>query len=205
MTDKELKKLKRSDLLRLLVEQSRQMEAMKAEAADREAALCEENRQLKAQLEDRTLKVENAGSLAEACLTVNGVMGAAQLAADQYLENIRSRTEDQDTFLAEREAEAQAKVDAMLAQAQADCASQRSAAEAECAAKRLETQRLCDGATEEARQKIDAYWDDLSGRLQGFYDAHAGLYQLLSGGNMTPNLSRTAMQVVLLGDQPGGV
>lgn len=78
LTDKELRKLSRIDLLELLLEKSRENEKLK-----------EELEQVKAQLDDRKINIEKAGSIAEAALALNGVFEAAQLAADQYLENLR--------------------------------------------------------------------------------------------------------------------
>lgn len=82
MTDKELRKLSRIDLLELLLEKSRENEKLK-----------EELEQVKAQLDDRKINIEKAGSIAEAALALNGVFEAAQLAADQYLENLRRISE----------------------------------------------------------------------------------------------------------------
>lgn len=74
MTDKELRRLSRSELLEMLIAQT------------------EENRQLKikleraeAQLRDRRIAVEKAGSLAEAALQLNRVFDAVDKAAQQYL------------------------------------------------------------------------------------------------------------------------
>lgn len=78
MTEKELKKLSRTDLLKLLMLQTQENERLQAE-------LDEAN----AKLEDRTLRVNKAGNIAKAALEINGVMEAAQQAAHQYLENIR--------------------------------------------------------------------------------------------------------------------
>ena len=190
LTDKELKKLKRSDLLRLLVEQSRQMEAQKAEAQTVEADLREEIRSLQEQLKCRRLAVEEAGSIAQAALSVNEVMLAAQNAADQYLCNVKKRSEELETTLSAREEECARQCDAMKAEA-----------EAECRAKLQETNALCEAAMDEARGKIDAYWADLQGNLESFYNAHIGLQQLLKSGSITPDLSTEAMQKVLLGAQ----
>lgn len=83
MTNKELKKLSRADLLDLLMHQTRENERLQAE-------LDEANRQLA----DRRLRVSKAGSLAQAAMEVNGVMAAAEKAAAQYLENIIAIQED---------------------------------------------------------------------------------------------------------------
>lgn len=79
MTDREVHKLKRVELLELLLELSKENEKLK-----------EENQELKEKLNDRALRIENCGSLAEAALRICGVFEAAQSAADCYLENIKS-------------------------------------------------------------------------------------------------------------------
>ena len=83
MTDKEFRRLSREELVEIIYELQRS-----------EAALREENDRLKEKLADRSLKLENAGSLAEASLALNGVFEAAQSAADQYLAAIRDAQEE---------------------------------------------------------------------------------------------------------------
>lgn len=85
MTTKELKRLRRSDLLEMLL------------------TLRKENEQLRQQLdyaqkqlENRSIEIENAGSLAEASLRLSGVFEAAQAACEQYAENMRQRMEKQE-------------------------------------------------------------------------------------------------------------
>lgn len=80
MTDKELRKLSRRELLEMLILQTRKVESL-------EKQLEEANRKL----QDRQLLIEDAGSLSEAVMRLNGVFEAAEAAAQQYLENIRGR------------------------------------------------------------------------------------------------------------------
>ena len=80
MTEKEVRKLSRLQLLEILVEQANEIEQLKAEL-----------KETKEQLADRRMVIEQSGSLAEAALRLNGVFEAAQRAGDQYLENIRHR------------------------------------------------------------------------------------------------------------------
>lgn len=77
MTEKEFKRLRRSELLELLLLQTRETERLTQRLAEAEAALA-----------DRNLRMEKAGDLAHAVLDLNGVMDAAQAAARQYLDNI---------------------------------------------------------------------------------------------------------------------
>lgn len=77
MKEKELKRLSRAELLELLLVQTKETERLrkKLEKAEEELA-------------DRHLRVQKAGDLAHAALEINGVMEAAQAAAQQYLDNI---------------------------------------------------------------------------------------------------------------------
>lgn len=79
MTDKELKKLSRSALLEMLLEQSRENDRLRAQVEE-----------LARQLSDRQFKIDQAGSIAEASMQINQVFESAQAAAEQYLENIRA-------------------------------------------------------------------------------------------------------------------
>ena len=77
MTDRELRKLKRRDLLQLLLESEKENRRLSAEL-----------KQLRAELEDRRLALEEVGSIAEASLQLSNVFAEAQKAADSYLENV---------------------------------------------------------------------------------------------------------------------
>lgn len=79
MTDKELRKLKRVELLELLVEQAAEMDQLRREL--------EEARQA---LKNREILLEEAGTLAEAALRINEVFAAADRAAQDYLMNVRT-------------------------------------------------------------------------------------------------------------------
>ena len=78
MTDKQLRKLKKAQLLEIMVEQSKEIDRLREEVG-----------RLNAQLADRTLKISDVGSIAEASLKINDVFEQAQKAADLYLEIVR--------------------------------------------------------------------------------------------------------------------
>ena len=78
MTDKELKKLNRTKLLKMLLEVERENETLRAR-----------NAELEEKMSRRELQIASAGSIAEASLKLSGVFEAAQKAADQYLYNVR--------------------------------------------------------------------------------------------------------------------
>ena len=83
MTDKELKRLSRTELLELLGNQVEENEALKAQVSA-----------LTAKLEERAVQIEESGSLAEAALKLSGIFSAADEAAERYLEN-RKRQADE--------------------------------------------------------------------------------------------------------------
>ena len=80
-----LKKLKRSELLEIVLAQSEEIERLRAELAEKEA-----------QLQDRCIAIEQSGSLAEASLKLTRVFEEAQKAADLYMANVKAdaRTSD---------------------------------------------------------------------------------------------------------------
>lgn len=90
MTERELKRLRRSDLLEILLDVSRENEQLKQALSD-----------ARSQLADRTIRMESAGSIAEAALQLNGVFEATQNACEQYLENIRQKSRQADELQGE--------------------------------------------------------------------------------------------------------
>ena len=77
MADKDLKRLSRTELLELLLQQTRERERLEQKLEE-----------VQRQLADRQIRLEKAGDIAHATLEINGVMEATQAAARQYLENM---------------------------------------------------------------------------------------------------------------------
>jgi cell division septum initiation protein DivIVA len=82
LTEKELKKLNRYQLLELLVLQTERADKLQAKLEETENKLLENN-----------VKVASLGSIAEASLQLNGVFEAAQNAADKYVEAAKKHAE----------------------------------------------------------------------------------------------------------------
>ena len=78
MTDKEFKRLSRSQLIDIIYQLQLKQEELTAE-----------NEKLSKALADKRLRVSKAGNIAEAALEIHNVMQAAQDAATHYLEEIR--------------------------------------------------------------------------------------------------------------------
>jgi len=78
MQEKQLHKLGKTDLLTLIYKQEKQIQRLTKEVEE-----------LKQQLEDRTIQIKEAGSIAEASLKINKIFEVAQQAADEYLRSIK--------------------------------------------------------------------------------------------------------------------
>ena len=124
MTDKELRRLSRGELLEMLIAQAAENDQLKNRLEQAEA-----------QLRDRKIAISNAGSLAEAALSLNGVFQAAEAAAQQYLENIERISGQQDAI----------------------CRDMKEKAKQEAAEIRQEAQAY----SEKAHAEADAYWKQI--------------------------------------------
>lgn len=82
MTEKEFRKLSRAQYLEMMVEQGREIKRLK-----------EELELARKEIEEKEIKIQEAGSIADAALALNDVFGSAQKAADQYVESIRIQKE----------------------------------------------------------------------------------------------------------------
>ena len=103
MTDKELKKLSRMELLEILIDLSNENIELKNSVQE-----------LSYQLDNRNIMIGEVGSIAEASLKLNGVFEAAEAAASQYIENIKRISESQEEISKQVEAKAQQKAEEML-------------------------------------------------------------------------------------------
>ena len=121
MAKNDLKKLGRTDLLRLLLEAEEENDRLKEQVAE-----------LRAQLDDRSLRMENCGDLAAAALELNGVFAAAEEACRQYTENIRSRS----------------------ANIEARCSRMERESAEKCRRMEQETEKRCRAMEEETAQKF---------------------------------------------------
>ena len=82
MERKELRRMRKFELLELLLEQEREIQSLQTE-----------NAALKERLDIQQIKIEQAGSIAEAALSLSGVFEAAQNAADLYLRLLKNHPE----------------------------------------------------------------------------------------------------------------
>lgn len=85
VTERELRKLNRRELVELVLSQTRRTEELEDKLIDSERRLAE----MKRQLNEKQVATSNVGSLAEAALRLNGVFEAADAAAQQYMQNAK--------------------------------------------------------------------------------------------------------------------
>lgn len=76
--NKELRKLKRVELLEIMVALSEENQLLRSKI-----------KSLEKKLTDRSIKINESGSIAEAALKISDIFKSAQDAADLYLENIK--------------------------------------------------------------------------------------------------------------------
>lgn len=158
MTENELRRLSRADLLELLIQQSVELQETRDKLAQAEAAL-----------QKKELAINEAGSIAEAALQLNGVFEAAQASCQQYIDNIRLLSQRQATVCAQMEQESRDRAVSMLTETSKKCETMETEAKIRCAE-----------MTSKAKTESQAYWDDVSSKLEDYYRQHAGLRELLS-------------------------
>lgn len=108
MTDKEFRRLSRSQLIDIIYQLQLKQEEL---AAD--------NEKLSEALGDKRIRINKAGSIAEAALEIHNVMQAAQDAAEHYLEEIQIRANDECQRILK---EAQGKAAAIIEKARQEAA-----------------------------------------------------------------------------------
>ena len=84
-TEPDLSKLKKHDMLEIMLAQSKEIDSLRDRVSE-----------LEAQLEVRKFEFNKIGSIAEASLAVTNIFKEAEKAAVIYIENIRRRCEEEE-------------------------------------------------------------------------------------------------------------
>ena len=132
-----------------------EIEDMKARHATEVERLVTELKQMRGELTDRKIIIAQSGNIAEAAMNLNHIFEDAERAVEQYKENIRLLSEDQEVIAKAKEEEAQKKANEMIALAEVQAA--------------------------RIKREADDYWNQVSKRLEAFYNEHSGLRELLHG------------------------
>ena len=137
MTDKEFKRLSRSQLIEIIYQFQIKVEE-----------LTQENQTLNTALEDKRLRITRAGNIADAALEVNNVMQSAQNAAQQYLEEIRSLYAEIDEECERIREKTNKEADAVIEQAKTEAAAILDKA-------RADAKTIVEGATQTWRTESE--------------------------------------------------
>lgn len=171
MTERELKRLSRVELLEVIVMQSDELEAVKKQSE----ALQTENEELKKKLDDREIAIRESGNLAEASLAVTKIFAEAEKAAAIYKENV-ARQQGGEGAYAQMQTPMDTEATVRAAQQRADGIIE----EAKQKARQLLIQ--AEAYSQRTRQQADAYWNETKQKLEKFLSERAGLVDLLGQG-----------------------
>ena len=160
MTEREMRRLGRAELLEMLLEQGKENEKLQ-----------ERIKELEDKLQSKEIHLDKAGSIAQAALALNGVFEAAEASCLQYIENIRMLNERQVEINKEREEKSQADAAVMLSETQAKCIMMEE-----------ETKKKCEERIRETDKRVEERWAQISQRLTALYQSHEGLMELVSQG-----------------------
>lgn len=147
ISDKAVQRLRRGDLLEILIEQSRENETLREQVESMNGEIDE----LHKKLADRKIKIDKAGTLAEASLSLNGVFDAAQEAAQQYLENLQDLYEREAKTVEMKEARVKEISRQMLDETKRKCDELIRTTEDECSAMLAITRERCDSMKTETK------------------------------------------------------
>lgn len=142
--EKDLRKMRRGDLLDLLENQMRENEYLQ-----------DKIKTLNDRLDDRTIRLAEAGSIAEAALRVNEIFRIAQEAGDQYLENIARLNEEKETEYQKLIQKADEECQKMRQEAEEACHRMQQETEEKCMGMIRDTEAECQGLRQETKKKCE--------------------------------------------------
>lgn len=180
LTDKELQKLRRGDLLEILLELSKENDSLVWKLEEKNLEI----KGLRTKLADRKIELQKAGTIAEASFKLNGVLEAAESAAQQYLDNLQRLHEKEEYLCNVKEQEVEARCTALIEKTQKQCEEYIQMTEQRCMDREREAEEKCRYLDEKARTDVDRRWNELSRRLEDFYSSHRGLRELLATSKM---------------------
>lgn len=172
MTTKELRKLRRAELLQLLLDQVQENEQLKSRV-----------NAMTTQLNKQRIACENAGSIAEAALALSNIFQDADQVARKYLQEVEELTARQEQELREKADQAREQADKLVADAMVAAAAVREEADA-CLA---EAKEKAETLLENARAEADAYWDKVNSQVQTLLEGQDMLKSIVysAGKNKT--------------------
>ena len=157
MPDRELRRMRRAELVEIILALKQTEDRLRAE-----------NAALSAQLQERQIHIENAGSIAQAALELNKVFEAAQAAADEYVASVRAANKNTDAAANALRAQAEAEAANLKARTQKECDEQAEAA----ARSRAQTEADCKAMLARTQQEIRQRWAAFDRRASELLDGY---------------------------------
>ena len=121
MISKELKKLSRRELVDIIYQMKKNEEQLQEQIGS-----------LQEELQDKRIRLANAGSIAEAAASITDLLTAAQNTADLYLQEIAALKADTQKQCKEALEEAQKNASRLMTEREVQCASMKIRYEMEC-------------------------------------------------------------------------
>ena len=162
MAGKELRHMNRGELIDVIYALKKQQEALAAE-----------NEELRQQLSKRELKLQKAGSIAEAAMSLNQVFEAAQQAADQYLQSVYANCGDAEEMAKGILADANAQAQNTLEQARRQSETLLSQARAE----KAQTEQECQALRQKTEEETKARWEAFERRVGDLFMSYQNDHQ----------------------------
>ena len=169
MTTSDMKRLSRADLLEMLIDQSMEVQELRKKLQEMENVLQEKE----AMLQCREMKINQAGSIAEASLQLSGIFEAAEAACQRYTENICQLSERQQEVCRKQEQESREKADQYLKET-----------EKKCLEMKIQTKLFCEGMIEDAQRESQHYWDEIVRYLETYHEGDEELQELFTAVQM---------------------
>ena len=162
MAGKELRHMSRGELIDVIYALKKQQEELAAE-----------NEELRQQLSQRELKLQKAGSIAEAAMSLNQVFEAAQQAADQYLQSVYANCGDAEEMAKGILADANAQAQNTLEEARRQSETLLSQAKAE----KAQTEKECQDLRQKTEEETKARWEAFERRVGDLFMSYQNDHQ----------------------------
>ena len=157
MDKKALKKMKKKELIEKVLEQQELLEEQK---------VCLE--EMEKEVQDRRIKLNKAGTIADAAFLLNGVIEATEKAAAQYLENIEKLSGEQEAIMEKQQADHERKMAELFEETKQ-----------KCDALKMKTQKECEEMIEDAENQVQDRWSTLELKWETFCEARKGMKDVL--------------------------
>lgn len=170
MADKELKKMNRRELIEIIYALQQSEETLK-----------KKNLLLQRKLDDRTLRISKAGSIADAAMALNDIFKNAQETADQYIHSVKVAQAH-----AKKEAEKElreAKEEAEKIRTESNKEAKKLIFEAKEVSEHImaETEKQKKQIEEKTEWEISNKWKIFNEKVNGILSEHSAIRDLLEG------------------------